>query len=201
MFDMLLIVCTVLTVIVLLRRLRSVEIARGELRKELARRRGVQEFDLDTLSPSKVDPQLAASEALAALGGLAFERDVRIHEMTDPCPPVVTFPALLAVSLRALVRTAVEAAPEGVGEVTLAVGVFDSESAPSVGFAVADNGPGDESSDYGRIAAAAHLLGADLVIDREANTGTRATLKVPVAAPVPSATPGRVEKAEIEAGN
>ncbi|MHC4957097.1 MAG: hypothetical protein ACYTGN_01890 [Planctomycetota bacterium] len=198
MFDMLLIVSAVLTVVVLLRRLRTVEIARGELRAELAKRRGVQEFDLETLSPSKIDPALAASEALAALGGLAFERDVRIHEMAEPCPLVVTFPALLAVSLRALVRTAIESAPEGVGEVTLAVGVFDSESAPSVGFAIADNGPGEESVDYGRIAAAAHLLGADLVIDRAPQAGTRATLKVPVAAPVPATTPGQ---AVVEAGD
>jgi len=158
----------------------------------------------------ELDPGELAREVTASLQGLAFERDVRIHEMIDECPPLRANPALLRHALKHLLKTAINAAPVGVGDVTLAVGELPAKDGPGhIGFAVADDGPGIEPEDlprvfhpvpaggdvsgadglsYAVVYAIARATGGTVVIDSAPGAGTRATLKVPLTRPVPTAT-------------
>ena len=157
----------------------------------------------------ELDPGELAREVTASLQGLAFERDIRIHEMIDDCPPLRTNPALLRHALKHLLKTAINAAPVGVGDVTLAVGELPAEDGPGhIAFAVADDGPGIEPDQlprifhpfpeggdvlggdglsYAVVYAIARATGGTVVIDSAPGAGTRATLKVPLTRPVPTA--------------
>jgi len=160
----------------------------------------------------EVDPARCALAVVDALDELATERDVRIHEMIEPCPSIHVNPALLSNALRHLLRTAIQAAPRGVGDVTLAVGVMPADHGPGhVMFAVADDGPGippeqlprvfhpcpeggasvrGEGFSYAVVYAIARAMGATVVVDSAPGAGTRATLKIPLAVPIPG--PGAV---------
>ena len=157
----------------------------------------------------ELDPGLLAREVAASLHGLAFERDVRIHEMIDDCPPLRANPALLRHALKHLLKTAIQAAPVGVGDVTLAVGELLAKDGPGhIAFAVADDGPGippeqllhifepfpegtaavrGDGLSYAVVYAIARATGATVVVDSAPGAGTRATLKVPLSRPVPTA--------------
>lgn len=155
----------------------------------------------------EVDPARCALAVLDSLETLASERDVRIHEVIEPCPSIRANPALLGHALRHLLRTAIQAAPRGVGDVTLAVGVMPADNGPDhVIFAVADDGPGippeqlprvfhpfpedganvrGEGFSYAVVYAIARSMGATVVVDSAPGAGTRATLKVPLEIPNP----------------
>ena len=150
-----------------------------------------------------VDPARCALAVLDSLEALASERDVRIHEVIEPCPSIRANSALLSHALRHLLRTAIQAAPRGVGDVTLAVGVMPADNGPDrVLFAVADDGPGippeqlprvfhpfpeggANGFSYAVVYAIARAMGATLVVDSAPGAGTRATLKVPLEIPNP----------------
>ena len=160
----------------------------------------------------QIDPARCARNVVDSLESLATERDVRIHEMFEPCPRIRANPALLSHALRHLLRTAIEAAPRNIGDVTLAVGVMPADNGPGhVMFAVADDGPGippeqlprvfhafpegganvrGEGFSYAVVYAIAQAIGATVVVESAPGAGTRATLKIPLATPVPR--PGSV---------
>ena len=151
----------------------------------------------------QIDPAHCARNVVDSLESLATERDVRIHEMFEPCPRIRANPALLSHALRHLLRTAIEAAPRNIGDVTLAVGVMPADNGPGhVMFAVADDGPGippeqlprvfhpfpeggANGFSYAVVYAIARAMGATLVVDSAPGAGTRATLKVPLEIPNP----------------
>lgn len=169
---------------------------------------------------SEVDPVEAVHSAIRAVSGLAAERDVRIHEMIESVPSLRTNSFLLAHALRHLLRAGIEAAPKGVGDVTIATGLLPLDGEPRyVAFAVADDGPGIEPEQlprvfhpfpeeggtwrgagfsYAIVYAVARAMGADLVLDSAPGAGTRATLKValPVAAERPASGAAASEQEE-----
>ncbi|MGQ0613303.1 MAG: sensor histidine kinase [Planctomycetaceae bacterium] len=143
-----------------------------------------------------------ARAAAAVVANFAEEREVRIHVCMEEPPLVDTNGMLLSQALVFMLRLAVEASPQGRGDVTLAVGQLPVEGAAThVAFGVADDGPGmeptrlpsalhpfpreapDEPSHalgYGTIQALARALGGELKVDTAPGAGTRATLKVPL---------------------
>jgi signal transduction histidine kinase len=148
----------------------------------------------------EMDPVACVRAAVDMHAGLALERGVKIHLVAEEAPEVRTNPLLLAHALRHLVHAAIDAAPSGVGDVTVAVGEIDDE----VLFAVADDGPGlsadqlavifdTASSDgagelgYSIVYAVSRALGATFVLDTAPEAGTRATLKLPVYKRAPQA--------------
>jgi signal transduction histidine kinase len=153
----------------------------------------------------EIDPAAVARAAVAAVTPAAAERHVRIHEMFDEPPPIRANAFLLGHALRHLLRAGVEAAPKGMGDVTLAVGVLPVDGDPAhVAFAVADDGPGIEPErlphvfhpfpaeqaswrgaalSYAIVYAIARAMGADLLVESAPGAGTRATLKVPLSRP------------------
>ena len=180
------------------------------------RYRSIGKEDRDVLE--EVDPGSIALNVLDSLESLATERDVRIHEIIEPCPRIRINPALVNHALRHLLRTAIESAPKGVGDVTMAVGVMPTDMGPGhVMFAVADDGPGippeqlprvfhpfpeaganvrGEGFSYAVVYAIARAMGATVVVDSAPGAGTRATLKIPIEAPVP-VTGSVIERATV----
>lgn len=172
-----------------------------------------REFREDT---GPIDPIECAREALDSLSALARERDVAVHELIEPVPHVEANRFLLTHALRQLLKSAIMAAPEGQGDVTLALGLLpDGEQPAHVAFAVADDGPGielerlprifhpfpeggtavrGEGFAYAVVYAVARAMGSTVVVDSAPGAGTRATLKVPVKRPAPYAAPKAVEE-------
>jgi len=153
---------------------------------------------------SVVDPVAAARAAADAVARIAEERDVVVHAHYDDTPRVEVNPLLLSQALLFMLRLAIESAPQGRGDVTLAVGTLpvDGEG-DQVAFGVADDGAGMEPGQlpatlhpfpvgaepeepaalgYGTVQALARAMGATLVVDTAPGRGTRATLKLPVSA-------------------
>jgi len=148
-----------------------------------------------------------AKAAVAAISKLAEERDVMIHVCMDEPPWVDTNGMLLSQALVFMLRLAVEASPQGRGDVTMAVGQLPVEGeATHVAFGIADDGPGMEPTrlpaalhpfpratpeepshalGYGTVQALARALGGELKVDTAPGAGTRATLKLPLAVAVP----------------
>ena len=276
MFDLLLLITSILTVVVLARRLHHVELERRRIATELTKVSGARHSmgavgmlteDMSHLVASpltvilgqcelargsdenlhrieiierqarritnvverfrtigkehrdeteQIDPARCARSVVDSLESLAAERDVRIHEMFEPCPPIRANLALLSHALRHLLRTAIQAAPRNIGDVTLAVGVMPADNGPGhVMFAVADDGPGippeqlprvfhpfpegganvrGEGFSYAVVYAIARAMGATVLVDSAPGAGTRATLKIPLATPV--LRPGSVIRRE-----
>jgi len=156
-----------------------------------------------------VDPVQCAREALDSLSALAKERDIVVHEHIEPVPHLEGSRFLLTHALRQLLKSAIQAAPQGKGDVTLALGLLPEGNEPAqVGFAIADDGPGielerlprifhpfpeggtavrGEGFAYAVVYAVARAMGATVVVDSAPGAGTRATLKVPVKRPAPYA--------------
>lgn len=158
-----------------------------------------------------LQPHACVRAAVDSHAALASERGVAVHLNIDATPSIRANPFLLGHALRHLVRASLEAAPRGVGDVTVAVGELDGE----VLFAVADDGPGlgaeqlaaifdpgmrsDDPWGAGALAyavvhAVTQALGATLLLDTAPGAGTRATIRMPAAAtalPAVDAGPGR----------
>ena len=183
------------------RRLQSIEKQARRIASVVERHRGI--CPSANAEVSEVDPRECARSAIEAIVGLASEREVRIHEMLDDDMPRIKANSFLLVrALRHLLRAGVEAAPKGMGDVTLAIGELPvTGESTHIAFAVADDGPGidpvqlphvfhpfpDEGgswrsagSSYAIAYAIARAMGANLVIDTAPGAGTRATLKVPL---------------------
>lgn len=166
----------------------------------------------------ELDPSACVRAAIGTFAGLALERGVKVHVMTEETPRVRAVPALLAHALRNLVRAAVEAAPRGCGDVTVATGVLPPEGEPEhVAVAVADDGPGIEPARlirilagagaaddapprpeelaYSIVHAVAIAMGARFVVDSAPGAGTRATLKLPLVRAQQKRSTARVEPA------
>jgi signal transduction histidine kinase len=159
-----------------------------------------------TESPlQEIDPVAQVRTTLDQLASLALARGVQVHLTVDDVPAIRANPEVLAHALRHLVRGAIEAAPEGHGDVTVAVGVLPPQGTPThLAFAVADDGPGHDPRQvaqvfdtaapragarndelcYAVVQSVAIAMGASLTIDSEPGpgAGTRATMKVPLAA-------------------
>lgn len=149
-----------------------------------------------------LDATALVRAAVDVHAGLALERGVKVHVLTEATPPLRTSPALASHALRHLVRAAVESAPRGTGDVTVATGLLPLEGEPThVAFAVADDGPGIEPArlarlmdpaasggapprafelSYAIVDAVAIALDAEFTVDSRPGQGTRATLKVPL---------------------
>ena len=132
----------------------------------------------------EIDPIRCAEEAREMLAERAEQRGVAVHELYDPVPRIISQPALITLLVRNMLAAAIDAAPEGKGDVTLAVGVLpNGTSEPDVAIGVADDGPGEEI--HGRLretvtATLVDALGARLHTDAEPGAGNRATLRLPV---------------------
>ena len=148
-----------------------------------------------------IDPEQYAEAAVNALKPLATKRDVNVHLLIDRAPTVECNAFLLAHGVRQMLQVAIEASPQGRGDVTLAVGLLPAEGEPThVAFAVADDGPGadlekleaalhplkegagarTDAIGYAIVETIARHLGGALVLDSARGQGTRATLKVPL---------------------
>lgn len=167
---------------------------------------------------SRVDPARCARAAVEATSRFAEERDVAVHEHVDEVPRVDANPLLLSQALVFMLRLAIESAPQGRGDVTLAVGTLPlPDGGEQVAFGVADDGPGMEADalppslhpfpdaergaseaalGYATVQVLARAMGATLALDTAPGRGTRATLKLPVAvaeeapeAPAPNEAP------------
>ena len=134
-----------------------------------------------------------------------------VHETIESVPRIETNPFLLTHALRHLLKAAIQAAPEEVGDVTMAVGLLPAKgNAEHVAFAVADDGPGippeqlpfifhpypDGSSGvrgeclaYAVVYAVAHAMGATVIVNSAPGSGTQATLMVPLRRTAPYAEP------------
>ena len=149
-----------------------------------------------------IDPERCAEAAVHALEPLARRRDVKVHLLVDRAPTVESNAFLLAHGVRQMLQVAIEASPQGRGDVTLAVGLLPVEGEPThVAFAVADDGPGADlekleaalhplkggagacpgAVGYAIVDAIARSLGGALVLDSARGQGTRVTLKIPLA--------------------
>jgi len=145
------------------------------------------------------DPLVLADEVLEVEAPAAAARGVSIHRLYDDVRRIEGHRTLWARVLRHLVQSAVRTAPAGLGDVTLAVGELDGDLV----FCVADDGPGmDEHQvrtalrpfdgegpvvrstgvSYAIAAAMAEATGARLALESEPGGGTRAALRVPLAA-------------------
>lgn len=200
--ESLLVATFVISLTVLFRRLRSVEADQTRLRKRLEEpgplcaeedafaaiemlarlASGVDREEIFT-GLREVDPVRCAEEAREMLAGLAEQRGVSVHELYDPVPHITSSPALITLVVRDMLRGAIEAAPEGKGDVTLAVGLLPNGTPePDVAIGVADDGPGEEL--HGRLrervtATVVEALGATLHSDAEPGAGNRTTLRMP----------------------
>lgn len=152
-------------------------------------------------------PEDLARAAIEAESALAQGRDVKVHLLVDETPPVKASAAVLANALQQLVRAAVLSAPEGRGDVTVAVGCLPPGAETThVGFCIADDGPGfeptqlldileppeGEQAEPGtpeRCFALAYSLCRAMrigfVMDSAPGGGTRTTIKLPL--PLPAA--------------
>ncbi len=149
-----------------------------------------------------IDPEQCAEAAVHALESLARQRDVKVHLLLDRAPTVESNAFLLSHGIRQMLQVAIEASPQGRGDVTLAVGLLPVEGEPThVAFAVADDGPGADlekleaalhplkegagvchgAIGYAIVQTIARSLGGAFVLDSAQGQGTRATLKVPLA--------------------
>ncbi|MHC4547882.1 MAG: ATP-binding protein [Planctomycetota bacterium] len=174
-----------------------------------------------TASPEEgeIIPEECARAAIEAQAALAQERDVNVHLLADPTPAVRADATLLTQALRLLVRAAILSAPEGEGDVTVAVGLLPAEGDPThIGFAVADDGPGFEPTRlievleppegrepspgtaefaYALAYSLARPLGVGFVMESAPGGGTRTTIKLPLqppaAVPTVEETPVAVE--------
>ena len=185
------------------RRLETVERQARRIADVIERHRGFAPAQRSEIR--EIDPAAVARAVVASVAPLAEERQVRIHEMLDELPPIRANPFLLGHALRHLLRAGVEAAPKGVGDVTLAVGLLPVDGDPAhVAFAVANDGPGMEPDQlphvfhpfpteneswrgggfsYAIVYAIARAMGGDLLVESAPGAGTRATLKVPLSRP------------------
>jgi hypothetical protein len=90
-----------------------------------------------------VIPEDLARAAIEAEGALAKSRDVTVHLLVDEMPSVKASAHVLANALQQLIRAAILSAPEGTGDVTVAVGPLPPGAETThVGLCVADDGPG-----------------------------------------------------------
>ena len=132
----------------------------------------------------EIDPIRCAEEAREMLVDRAEQRGVAVHELYDPVPRITSHPALVTLLVRDMLAAAIDAAPEGKGDVTLAVGLLPNGTPePDVAIGVADDGPGEGFQGRLREAVTATLvdaLGARLHTDAEPGAGNRATLRLPV---------------------
>ncbi len=191
-------------------RLRIVQRQARRMRDLLERQYKPASARLPEADQRLLEPAVCMRAAVDRWAGRALERGVRIHYMVEDAPTIRVNPTLLAHALRHLVGAAIEAAPEGEGDVTVAVGEIDGQ----VMFAVADDGPGlepdqlvdlfcpvERASDravdmdedgaitlsYSIVYATSHALGGSFVLDTAPDAGTRATLRLPR---VPAQTSG-----------
>ncbi|MHC4342065.1 MAG: sensor histidine kinase [Planctomycetota bacterium] len=191
------------------RRLETIEREARRIANVVERFRGLGREHRDEVQ--EVDPVACAQQALRSLSGLVRERDVTVHETVEPVPRIETNPFLLTHALRHLLKAAIQAAPEEVGDVTMAVGLLPTKGdAKHVAFAVADDGPGippeqlpfifhpypngssgvrGECLAYAVVYAVAHAMGATVVVNSAPGAGTQATLKVPLRRSAPYAEP------------
>lgn len=161
-----------------------------------------------TLEPVRpIIPEDMARAVIEAEASLAESRDVKIHLMVDDTPPVKASAAVLANALQQVVRAAVLSAPEGKGDVTVAVGPLPAGAETThVGLCVADDGPGFDPTalleileppagqeapvgtperSYALAYALCRAMGVGFVMDSAPGGGTRTTIKLPLqAAPV-----------------
>jgi signal transduction histidine kinase len=200
--ETLVVITFLVSLAVLFRRLRSVEADQARLRERLAEP-GALSADEDAFAAIEmlarlaagvdaeagdegqraVDPIRCAEEAREMLADRADQRGVAIHELYDPVPRITANPALITLVVRDMLAAAIEAAPEGKGDVTLAVGVLPNGTPePDVAIGVADDGPGEEAHNRLRETVTATVvgaLGAKLHTDSEPGAGNRATLRLP----------------------
>lgn len=181
-------------------RLETIEKHGARMRDLLARLPGADRKIREELE--EVNPEAALRAAVESYSGLALDRDVRVHVVVEPAPPVVTNARLLQRALRHLVRTAITSAPARKGDVTAAVGLLPVEGDPThLAFAVADDGKGIEPARlvrildpsieeeteptaeelaYSVVYALARAIGAQFAMHSAPGTGTRATVKIPL---------------------
>ena len=150
-------------------------------------------------------PEDMARAAIEAEAALAESRDIKIHLLVDEMPPVKASAAVLANALQQLIRAAVLSAPEGKGDVTVAVGPLPPGAETThVGLCVADDGPGFEPTallemlepppgeqapigtperSYALAYSLCRAMGVGFVMDSAPGGGTRTTIKLPIQEP------------------
>jgi signal transduction histidine kinase len=152
-----------------------------------------------------VIPEDLARAAIEAEGALAKSRDVTVHLLVDEMPSVKASAHVLANALQQLIRAAILSAPEGTGDVTVAVGPLPPGAETThVGLCVADDGPGfdphalleilepqpgEEAApgtaerSYALAYSLCRAIEVGFVMDSAPGGGTRATIKLPVQPP------------------
>jgi signal transduction histidine kinase len=166
-----------------------------------------------TLEPVRpIIPEDLARAAIEAEGKLAEHRDIKVHLLVDDTPPVKASAAVLANALQQLVRASILSAPEGEGDVTVAIGCLPPGGETThVGFCVADDGPGFEPTSllevleppegeqaepgtperhFALAYSLCRAMGVGFVMDSAPGGGTRTTIKLPVK---PAAVPSEEE--------
>ena len=153
-----------------------------------------------------VIPEDLARAAIEAEGALAKSRDVTVHLLVDEMPAVKASAHVLANALQQLIRAAILSAPEGTGDVTVAVGPLPPGGETThVGLCVADDGPGFDPNvlleilepapgeeaasgtaerSYALAYSLCRAIEVGFVMDSAPGGGTRATIKLPVQPPV-----------------
>lgn len=150
-------------------------------------------------------PEDLVRAAIEAEAALAQSRDVKVHLLVDETPPVKASATVLANALQQLVRAAVLSAPEGEGDVTVAVGCLPPGAETThVGLCVADDGPGFEPThlldileppegqqaelgtperSFALAYSLCRAMRVGFVMDSAPGAGTRTTIKLPLQLP------------------